>query len=315
MLALGWALPYGVAAEATLLQQAPAVASTAAKHAAMHGVGKASQRMVAVGDHGIVLLSDDDGKTFRQARHVPTSATLTSVSFVDAKNGWAAGHWGVILHTSDGGETWTLQRDETSADRPLFSICFQDAQTGLAVGLWGLVLRTENGGKTWSEITLPVIDGHKSDKNLFSVFRGPSHDLFIAAEHGTVLHADPDSTHFVEVQTGGAGSLWAGITLRSGVILLGGLRGKVYRSTDGGTHWQQVDGTGTSSITGFAQSTSGQVMAVGLDGAVLVSDDDGVHFQRGARQTQVGNTAVAAGANGFSIFTMAGVEPYGATLR
>src|ERR1019366_5309785 len=83
------------------------------------GATYADKRLIAVGDHGTILLSDDDGKKFRQAKSVPTRATLNSVSFANKSIGWAAGHWGTILKTTDGGDTWTLQRTDTSTDRPL----------------------------------------------------------------------------------------------------------------------------------------------------------------------------------------------------
>ncbi len=114
--------------------------------AGLLGVAHAGKRLVAVGDRGAVLLSDDAGATFRQARSVPTRATLTSVSFADERNGWAVGHWGVILHTTDGGETWTVQRDDTSVDQPLFSVWFCVKRNGVGGGLWSLILRTAVGG-------------------------------------------------------------------------------------------------------------------------------------------------------------------------
>ncbi len=54
------------------------------------------------GERGIVLLSDDAGVSWRQAK-VPVSVSLTAVQFVDAEQGWAVGHLGVVLHTQDGG--------------------------------------------------------------------------------------------------------------------------------------------------------------------------------------------------------------------
>jgi photosystem II stability/assembly factor-like uncharacterized protein len=89
-----------------------------ASHAMLLASARAGARIVAVGDHGVVLLSDDNGKTFRQARTVPVDAALTGVSFVDARQGWAVGHWGVILHSEDGGETWTVQRSDVRPTGP-----------------------------------------------------------------------------------------------------------------------------------------------------------------------------------------------------
>ena len=75
----------------------------------------AGSSIVAVGEYGNVVLSDDDGKTWRQAKSVPTQVTFTAVAFVDDKNGWAVGHDTVILHTSDAGETWP--RNSAAAKR------------------------------------------------------------------------------------------------------------------------------------------------------------------------------------------------------
>jgi photosystem II stability/assembly factor-like uncharacterized protein len=141
------------------LHQFPAVHVAWPTHAGMLAVAAAGSRIVAVGDHGTVLLSDDAGRTYRQAREVPTRILLTSVCFVDDQQGWAVGHWGVVLQTRDGGETWKLLRQDTSVDQPLFSVYFTDRSNGLTAGLWSLVLRTTDGGSSWTPVTLPPLPG------------------------------------------------------------------------------------------------------------------------------------------------------------
>src|SRR5690606_33173407 len=113
--------------------------------------------------------------SWRQAV-TPVSTTLTSVSFVDARLGWAAEHAGTILHTADGGATWTLQADgrgiarqvqasvsdqdvrmaavaaqlvADGPDKPFLDIQFSDARHGVAVGAYGLAIRTADGGRSW----------------------------------------------------------------------------------------------------------------------------------------------------------------------
>src|SRR5215469_14097420 len=120
--ALYWALPTVLlatlgAAEAAGgadLRKAPAWRSQAPESTLILGVAHAGPRLVAVGARGMVLLSDDDGTSWRQAKTVPVRSTLTAVSFIDSKSGWAVGHDGAILATNDGGETWTLQRFDSS---------------------------------------------------------------------------------------------------------------------------------------------------------------------------------------------------------
>ncbi len=59
-------------------------------------VARAGARLVAVGEHGVIVYSDDNGQRWRQAQ-VPVDLTLTSIAFADANHGWAAGHYGVIF--------------------------------------------------------------------------------------------------------------------------------------------------------------------------------------------------------------------------
>lgn len=73
--------------QAAPLQAVPAVQAGNATQATMLAAGWAGERVVAVGDHGVVLLSDDQGRQWRQARSVPLSTPLTGVSFVDARHG------------------------------------------------------------------------------------------------------------------------------------------------------------------------------------------------------------------------------------
>jgi photosystem II stability/assembly factor-like uncharacterized protein len=292
---------------AAMLQQ-PALKRAYAGEEMLLAVARAGQRLVAVGDHGVVLLSDDEGKTYRQAQAVPTRATLTAVSFVDAKNGWAVGHWGAIMHSADGGETWTLQRSDTSVDRPLFSVYFADAGHGLAVGLWSLLLATADGGKTWNEVKLSAPpEGGKADRNLFAIFTNGRGSIFIAAEKGTVLRSDDLGATWSYLNTGYKGSFWTGCALKDGTLLVGGLRGTIYRSVDNGRTWGAASSGTQSSITGLLEDGT-KVHAVGLDGVHLVSSDGGMSFSSTQRDDRLSLTAAAASITGeLREFSRAGV--------
>lgn len=233
------------------------------------GAARAGDRIVAVGEHGLIMLSDDGGKHFRQARSVPADSTLTSVVFVDQKRGWAAGHWGVILKTDDGGETWALQRSDTSVDQPLFSISFRDAEHGWAVGLWSIILKTDDGGRTWSTQKLDKSAGvAKGGLNLYSVFPGAGQDVFATGEKGTVLESADNGATWRASLTGYNGTLWTGARADDGVLYVGGLRGHIFRSADNGTTWTPVDVNATGSITALT-GYKAAVVGVALDGYVL----------------------------------------------
>lgn len=275
----------------------PAEATTAATRAMILSSARAGKRIVAVGNHGIVLLSDTDGADFRQAKSVPVRSTLTAVSFVDEKTGWAVGQGGVVLRTDDAGDSWTLQRHDMSVDQPLFSVWFRDRQRGYAVGLWSLMIATADGGKTWTQVKLPPAPGgKKADRNLLKIFANRMGTLFVAAEQGMVLKSY-DGESWAYITTGSKGSFWTGIVLNNGTLLVGGLRGTIYRSTDDGRSWREAKSEFKSSITDFAEA-GGKVYAAGLDGVFLESDDHGATFKGTQRKDRLPFTAVSVNSTG-----------------
>jgi len=285
------------ASGAAALNLQPAELTSAATKAMMLSVARAGKRLVAVGDHGIVLLSDDDGSTFRQARSVPVRSTLTAVCFVGEKTGWAVGHWGVVLRTEDAGESWKVQRVDAAVDQPLFSVHFKDAQRGWAVGLWSLMIATADGGASWTPVRLPAPPGGgKADRNLLKIFADRRGTMFVAAEQGAVLRSD-DEKKWSYVTTGYKGSFWTGLALSDGTLLVGGLRGTIYRSTDGGSSWSESRTDLKSSITDLGEA-GGKVFAVGLDGASYESDDRGATFRSTQRDDRLPFTALAVAGNG-----------------
>ncbi|QCP51689.1 glycosyl hydrolase [Trinickia violacea] len=310
MVALTAALPFACFAQTQpqpdikpVLQLHTAEKASAATEVQLLGATHAGKRLVVVGDHGVVLLSDDDGKHYRQARSVPVDSTLTSVSFADEHNGWAVGHWGVIIRTADGGETWTQQRSDISVDQPLFTVYFRNAREGWAVGLWSLMLHTADGGVTWDTVKLPPPPGSKrADRNLYAIFADARGNLYVACEQGRVMRSTDNGANWTYSDTGYAGSFWTGLALADGTLLVGGLRGTIYRSADGGTTWQPAKTPYRSSVTDLVQLPDERVVASSLDGVVIASADDGRSFTGEQRADRAALTAVAASSSGAPIF-------------
>ncbi|KAE8755982.1 glycosyl hydrolase [Paraburkholderia madseniana] len=286
-------------ADKPVLAVTPAAHSVGALGAAMLSAATAGKRIVSVGDHGAILLSDDNGEHYRQAASVPISSMLTSVVFVDDKTGWAVGQWGAILRTDDAGETWRLQRVDIANDRPFFSVYFKDKSEGWAVGLWSLMLHTSDGGATWKDVALPPPPGStKADVNLYGMFPNAKGELFISAEKGFVLRSADNGTSWTYLPTGYAGSFWSGTALRDGTLLVGGLRGSIYRSSDDGQTWSNVSTSFHSSVNGIIQRSNGTVLAVALDGVSMLSNDDGKTFGGAQRSDRLPLTAAAQAQDG-----------------
>jgi photosystem II stability/assembly factor-like uncharacterized protein len=269
-------------------------------------VTRSGKRLVTVGEYGHVLLSDDEGKSWRQAQSVPTTTTLTSVSFLDEKQGWAVGHGGVILATRDGGENWSLLAGKLDGPEILFSVLFTDAEHGIAVGPYGYAIGTADGGKTWSKRELA--QGEDGERHLNQIFAGPGGTLLIAAEAGTVFRSEDGGRTWAASKVPYKGSLWGGLALRDGTLLLYGMRGHVLRSADKGVSWSDAV-AGDQSLSGATQLSDGTLVLVGLGGAVVRSRDGGKTFESTINAERTSFTAVAEGAGGVPIlFGLTGVQ-------
>ena len=258
---------------------APAVKAPLAIESLLLDGAAVGSRVVVVGERGHVLVSTDDGVSWRQAE-VPTRVLLTAVHLHDERTGWAVGHDAVILRTVDGGESWAMVHEAPEEELPLLDVWFRDERTGFAVGAYGYFLATEDGGKTWDSRAIGEDDFHLNalvpvvERNPGSAGSG-SQRLYIAAEAGAVYRSDDGGRAWRELPSPYAGSWFGGLALDGNQVLLTGLRGHVFRSGDGGETWTEL-ATGTqATLTGAVRLPSGSILITGLEGSVLTSVDGG----------------------------------------
>jgi photosystem II stability/assembly factor-like uncharacterized protein len=281
----------------------PAERSALAPRTLLTGVAAAGGRLVAVGPRGHVVRSDDGGARWRQVP-VPVSTDLTAVRFVSPERGWAVGHDGVVLATTDGGRSWAKRLDGRALGPlpvPSFlDVWFDDERTGFAVGAFNLIVRTDDGGlrwRTWDDRT----DNPKG-LHLHAIARVAG-DVWIAGEQGLLLRLDREGGRFRAVPTPYGGSFF-GVTGTDRTVVVFGLRGNAFRSLDRGATWEKVE-TGTAeSITGAATTGDGRIVLVTQGGEVLVSGDEGRRFRLVAR----GPPAAAVAAAGAGTLVLAGAR-------
>ncbi|MDF1686572.1 MAG: YCF48-related protein [Parvibaculaceae bacterium] len=256
---------------------------------------KAGDRLVAVGEFGHIVLSDDGGKTWTQAKEVRSQVALNSVMFVNDKVGFAAGHDATVLKTTDGGETWRVFYRDTEFENPLLAVHFEDENKGYAVGAFSLMVETMDGGETWK--TRPVFEGNPNDYHLNDIYRSKAGTLLIPSEFGIVYRSTDGGASFEEIQTDYEGSFWSGLGLSDGSILVYGMRGNIYRSVDEGLTWQPVEADTQKSFGGGVELDDGTVVLSGLNGAVAYSTDMGKSFKTYSRPDRAGFNAVIGGAD------------------
>lgn len=304
----------------------PALTMREPGKAVLQAVAVAGQRLVAVGERGVIALSDDSAQHWRQARRVPTSVTLTAVRFADAQRGWAVGHGGVILSTQDGGEQWSLQADgrslaalaESAAskrpdqpllakeaaqlvadgpDKPLLDLHIAEGQHLFVVGAYNLAFESTDGGSTW-RAALARMDNPKAQHLYAVASRGQV--WMIAGEQGLLMRSLDGGQSFQRVSSPYAGSWFTLTASGPNEWIVAGLRGHAFRSTDDGNTWAALEGAPPTSF----------VSAIGqTDGSVLLANQAGQLFT-----TRGGSTLVALPVPSLPPLTQAVVLPSGDLL-
>ena len=284
-------------------------------------IAHAGKRLVAVGDRGHILFSEDAGRNWVQAR-VPSRQLLTAVYFVDDKHGWAVGHDAQILASDDGGANWELQHEDLEREAPLLDIWFRDTSTGYAVGAYGALLETRDGGKTWNDVSdrLDNEDGY----HLNGITAVKDAGLFVVGEAGSMFRSADWGQTWEKVQGPYEGTLFGALgTASANTLVAYGLRGNLFRSTDFGKSWQQIKLLSESGPLEFGLANGsllkdGTLVIVGHGGSVLTSKDAGRAFtvvNRADRASLAGATDDAAGnlvlvgQGGVHLATTTGVEP------
>jgi photosystem II stability/assembly factor-like uncharacterized protein len=254
-------------------------------------LAKAGGHFIAVGDRGHVLISSDEGKSWSQSI-TPTRAMLTCVSFADAQHGWAAGHDGVIITTTDGGVTWTRQDDGQDLETVYLDVLFVDTKRGFLVGAYGKFLETVDGGKTWTPRKISDDDVH---------FNRITHDgastVYLAGELGTVLISRDLCRTWMRSPVEYEGSLYGVRPLSGGLLVAYGLRGRIFVSTDDGASWAPRDADIKVLIMSGTRLREGVVVLAGQGGNFFISRDACRSFQHWKPDdfgTSIADVAVAS---------------------
>ena len=312
---------------------APALPSHMAQHSRLAAVARAGNRLVAVGQRGHILVSDDAGKSWRQAA-VPLSSDLVAVNFPTAMKGWAVGHDGVVLHSADGGLSWVKQLDgkraaeavvayyqklaepdaarlqdeaqrllQEGADKPLLDVLFVDEREGFVVGAFNLALHTKDGGKTWE----PLIDrtANELGLHLYGMVQA-GNELYLVGEQGLLRRWERKQERFVTLASPYKGSFF-GIVARDATLIAYGMRGNVLRSDDGGQNWRALRSHASDGITAGTVLADGRVVLVTQGGQMLLSKDGGESFSSVKVKTRMAYFGVAPIANGVVVVGAAGI--------
>jgi len=241
-------------------------------------------RLVASGERGHILYSDDNGKSWVQS-DVPVIVNIIAANFVSDTTGWAVGHDGVVLKTTDGGESWIRQFDgfkaneqtliqrqkfvesleaqlEEASDDEIEDLEFalEEAQFSLEDAQFDL-----DGGST-----KPFLDVWFKDENT-GIIVGAYGQMFETTDGGATWNNiasrldNPDRFHLNSI-----------VEVQPGSLVVVGEAGLIMRSTDDGATWETLESPYDGSFFGAVSTRQlNGLLVYGLRGHIFRSSDLG----------------------------------------
>jgi photosystem II stability/assembly factor-like uncharacterized protein len=294
-------------------------------------IARTGTRLVAVGERGHILLSDDGGTKWVQAERVPTQDLLTGVCFSDEKRGIAVGHDEVALVTQDSGRTWERTHYAPDAQQPLLDVTCASNGHAIAVGAYGAYFVSTDAGVTWTERKFDVrapasapksaaaaadeYEEDLGDPHLNRIVAASATRLYIAAEAGHLYRSDDAGETWVELASPYEGSFFGVTAITEDIVLAYGLRGNLFRSNDAGSSWHKIETNTVAMLNDAVVLEKGSIAVLGLSGVVLLHREGGERYEltqqadRKGLSAAVGNgvdSLVTVGEAGVKIITLGG---------
>lgn len=203
----------------------------------INGLLNLGARVVAVGERGSILLSDDQGVSWQPASvATQRNATLTAVVALDGKRLLAVGHDGWILRSEDAGSSWQEIRYDSDLGEPLLGIWSAGGDNVMAFGSFGKFYQSLDAGQSWTALPLDIDSAH-----LNSMAGGDDGRRMLVGEQGLVLRTTDAGQHWQTLPAFYSGSLFGIVRLSAADWVTYGMRGHVFVSHDFGDSWTQIN--------------------------------------------------------------------------
>lgn len=244
-------------------------------------LARAGDRVVAVGDRGHIIYSDDEGLSWEQAE-TPSGVLLTAVCFANEQAGWAVGHDAVILATRDGGESWTKQySDELVVD--------DDPHDAGSEESWDDEDYSDDDDFDMDEFYeddfddfgvdtsgAPLLDlWCRGEEEVIAVggfgYVAITRDGGFSWEQDTALLDNPDGWHLYAISP---------LEGAAETVLVVGEQGTLFRSDDHGETYEVLDSPYHGSFFGVTSSDPETLLVHGLQGNIWLSRDRGEQWER-----------------------------------
>jgi photosystem II stability/assembly factor-like uncharacterized protein len=279
-------------------------------YASLSGISHSSAGLTVVGENGV--FARKNGILPWTFVNSGDNRSVNWISFSDDLHGFGVGQYGLILHTTDGGSSWTdspngitldsfygsamsdsnhlwlvgdlgvllhtsdggltWAQQSTYTTNTLLSISFVDGMHGWAVGDLGEYLHTTNGGQNWIRQSIGT------GTLLFGVEFKDLQNGWIVGDNNLILHTTNGGGTWNPQSSPVAAAIFSThfVDLQNGYCA--GSGGTILRTSDGGNSWSLTSSGTTRTVYVVAGTSTQSLWAVGDSGLILHSTDGGSHW-------------------------------------
>ncbi|MEH6617062.1 MAG: YCF48-related protein [Porticoccus sp.] len=195
---------------------------------------------------------------------------IFGVAHVDGDVYLAAGNYGKMLITKDGGKTWENQ--DSTVSEHLMDISAWDENRAVAVGNAGVTLMTEDGGVTWVSVDSP-----KSDvaNKLLKVHTYPDGEALAVGEMGMIIRSLDYGKTWTMLREENDIFMNDVVKVDANTIWVSAEYGQIFKSIDNGETWEELFTDSPNSFAAIDAKNPLEITIVGLAGVVVSTLDGG----------------------------------------
>lgn len=254
------------------------------QHERLFEIDREGDRIVTVGDRGLVLRSEDGGKSWERD-NLPEPVAMLGVALVGDST-VAVGQKGLIYVQSPG-SGW--RQVESPTQERLLNVAGNNAGRVVAVGAFGAVIMSKDYGETWvnaqpdwlkigeADAGGGALTGAAGEPTIYAVQVFDDGTIIIGGELSFIVRSkcgknwqlvNQAKTSLEEI----APSINS-ISIRpDGIGFAVGQSGTVLRTRDRGLSWEVADSTASANLLSVTSLDSGEVVAVGMRSTIRSSD-------------------------------------------
>jgi photosystem II stability/assembly factor-like uncharacterized protein len=209
-------------------------------------------RILAVGDQGTILRSDDGGTNWL-VHQIPVVANFYFLEYTDSLTFYVGGGdvngGGQIYKSIDGGQSWALLYDNPSIT--LRDLDFVNDSLAFAVGRTGKIIKTTDAGQTWSNLSSGSVNNFTC-----VAFLNPDTG-YAGGDNFGLYRTDNGGVTWSQAFGCPTNNIYCMEFVNDTLGWMGAFGGTILRTFNGGLNWIQQ----------FTQNNSQKVLKISMNGS------------------------------------------------